>query len=56
MRLGIVPLDAPLRLRPAGAFSIVGEQLVITEDWHAELWLVGAEAQHVIVRARRALP
>ncbi|MFH8691010.1 helix-turn-helix domain-containing protein [Streptomyces anulatus] len=77
VRLGIVPMNAALRLPPANAFWIVGEQLVITEDWHAELWLdgadtvalyrrvweslresavFGAEAQHVIARARQALP
>ncbi len=75
--VGIVPMNAALRLPPANAFWIVGEQLVITEDWHAELWLdgadtvalyrrvweslresavFGAEAQHVIARARQALP
>lgn len=43
VRLGIVPMNAALRLPPANAFWIVGEQLVITEDWHAELWLDGAD-------------
>lgn len=77
VRLGIVPMNAALRLPPANAFWIVGEQLVITEDWHAELWLdgadtvalyrrvweslresavFGADAQHVIARARQAIP
>lgn len=39
VRLGIVPFNAALRLPPANAFWIVGEQLAITEDWHAELRL-----------------
>ncbi|MFJ1952501.1 helix-turn-helix domain-containing protein [Streptomyces microflavus] len=39
VRLGIVPFNTALLLPPANAFWIVGEQLVITEDWHAELWL-----------------
>lgn len=77
VRLGVVPLNAVLRLPPANAFWVVGERLVITEDWHAELWLddsdtvalyrrvweslresavFGAEAQHVIARARQAIP
>jgi len=43
VRLGIVPMNAALRLPPANAFWIVGEQSVITEDWHAELWLDGAD-------------
>ncbi|SCD66286.1 Helix-turn-helix domain-containing protein [Streptomyces sp. ScaeMP-e83] len=76
VRLGIVPFNAVLRIPPANAFWIVGEHLVITEDWHAELWLdgsdtvalyrrvweslcdsavFGAEAQHVIARARQAI-
>lgn len=77
VRSGDRPMNAALRLPPANAFWIVGEQLVITEDWHAELWLDGAdtvalyrrvweslresavfgtEAQHVIARARQAIP
>lgn len=44
VRLGIVPMNAALRLPPANAFWIVGERLVITEDWHAELWLDGSDA------------
>ncbi|MFE2261577.1 helix-turn-helix domain-containing protein [Streptomyces griseosporeus] len=44
VRLGIVPLDAVLRLPPANAFWIIGEELVITEDWHAELWLDDADS------------
>ncbi|MFG3406001.1 Scr1 family TA system antitoxin-like transcriptional regulator [Streptomyces sp. NPDC048142] len=39
VRLGIVPFSAALRLPPADAFWVVGEQLVIPEDRHAELWL-----------------
>ncbi|CAM5592508.1 hypothetical protein SBADM41S_02781 [Streptomyces badius] len=42
-RLGIVPMNAALRLPLANAFWIVGERLVITEDWHAELWLDGSD-------------
>ncbi|MCX4709079.1 MULTISPECIES: helix-turn-helix domain-containing protein [Streptomyces griseus group] len=76
VRLGVVPLNAALRVPPANAFWVVDERLVITEDWHAELWLddadtvalyrrvwdslaesavFGAEAQHVIARARQAM-
>ncbi|MDT9693637.1 helix-turn-helix transcriptional regulator [Streptomyces sp. P9(2023)] len=43
VRLGIVPLDAVLRLPPANGFWIFDERLVITEDWHAELWLDDAD-------------
>ncbi|MFF6793243.1 helix-turn-helix domain-containing protein [Streptomyces filamentosus] len=37
--LGIVPLDAALSIPPANAFWIFDDRLVITEDWHAELYL-----------------
>ncbi|BFP50654.1 helix-turn-helix transcriptional regulator [Streptomyces sp. CMC78] len=38
VQLGIVPLDASLRLPPGNGFWIY-DDCVITEDWHAELWL-----------------
>ncbi|MCT9009135.1 helix-turn-helix domain-containing protein [Streptomyces rhizosphaerihabitans] len=43
VELGIVPFAASLKLPPANGFWIFGERLVITEDWHAELWLDDAE-------------
>ncbi|MGX2994093.1 helix-turn-helix domain-containing protein [Streptomyces sp. JNUCC 64] len=43
VRLGIVPLDAVLHVPPANAFWIFDDRLVITEDWHAELWLDDAD-------------
>ncbi|MGW8378445.1 helix-turn-helix transcriptional regulator [Streptomyces sp. ODS28] len=39
VRLGIVPLSAPLRIPPANGFWMYDDRLVIVEDWHAELWL-----------------
>ncbi|WP_329116481.1 helix-turn-helix domain-containing protein [Streptomyces sp. NBC_01465] len=39
VELGIVPLDAPLKISPANGFWVLDERIVITEDWHAELWL-----------------
>ncbi|MFJ4620021.1 helix-turn-helix domain-containing protein [Streptomyces sp. NPDC088812] len=43
VRLGILPLDAALRLPPANGFWILDDRLVSVEDWHAELWLDDAE-------------
>ncbi|MFJ9587296.1 helix-turn-helix domain-containing protein [Streptomyces acidicola] len=43
VHLGIVPLDAALRLPPANGFWILDDRLVTVEDWHAELWLDDAE-------------
>ncbi|MEU6403121.1 helix-turn-helix transcriptional regulator [Streptomyces sp. NPDC046985] len=43
VRLGIVPLDAVLRLPPGSAFWVLDDRLVTVENWHAELWLEDAE-------------
>ncbi|MEU0339061.1 helix-turn-helix transcriptional regulator [Streptomyces bobili] len=43
VNLGVVPLDAALRLSPGNPFWILDDRLVIAEDWHAELWLDDAE-------------
>ncbi|MEU6680338.1 helix-turn-helix transcriptional regulator [Streptomyces sp. NPDC046925] len=37
--LGIVPFTAPVKIVPANGFWILDDRLVMTEDWHAELWL-----------------
>ncbi|MFJ4683054.1 helix-turn-helix domain-containing protein [Streptomyces sp. NPDC088789] len=37
--LGVIPLGAPLKIPAANGFWILDGRLVITEDWHAELWL-----------------
>ncbi|MFD5251478.1 helix-turn-helix domain-containing protein [Streptomyces bobili] len=39
VELGVIPLGASLRIPTANGFWILEERLVITEDWHAELWL-----------------
>ncbi|WP_326603923.1 helix-turn-helix domain-containing protein [Streptomyces sp. NBC_01800] len=41
--LGIVPLHATVRVPPANGFWSFDGRLVITEDWHAELWLDDAD-------------
>ncbi|MGX1270702.1 Scr1 family TA system antitoxin-like transcriptional regulator [Streptomyces phaeoluteigriseus] len=38
-----MPLDTALRLVPGNPFWILDARLVVTEDWHAELWLDDAE-------------
>ncbi|MEU4652561.1 helix-turn-helix transcriptional regulator [Streptomyces sp. NPDC023723] len=43
VRLGIVPLDAELRLPPANGFWLLDDRLAAVENWHAELWLDDAE-------------
>ncbi|MFF0512413.1 helix-turn-helix domain-containing protein [Streptomyces sp. NPDC004250] len=43
VELGVIPLASSLRVPAANGFWILDEQLVIAEDWHAELWLDDAE-------------
>lgn len=43
VELGVVPLGASLKIPAANGFWVLDEQLVITEDWHAELWLDDAD-------------
>jgi len=44
VELGVVPLTAPLKVPAANGFWILDDRLVITEDWHAELWLDDADS------------
>lgn len=39
VELGIVPFGASLKIPAANGFWIFDDRLVITEDWHAELWV-----------------
>ncbi|MGW6274866.1 helix-turn-helix domain-containing protein [Streptomyces sp. NPDC055060] len=41
--LGIVPFTASVKVAPANGFWVLDDRLVITEDWHAELWLDDAD-------------
>lgn len=43
VELGIVPFAAPVKIAPANGFWILGDGLVVAEDWHAELWLDDAD-------------
>ncbi|MGW1707236.1 hypothetical protein ACWCP8_17250 [Streptomyces sp. NPDC002206] len=42
--LGIVPLRGTVKVPPVDGFWSFDGRLVITEDWHAELWLDDADA------------
>ncbi|MGY6026900.1 helix-turn-helix domain-containing protein [Streptomyces spinosirectus] len=39
VHLGIVPLTTPLKVPPGHGFWIYDDRHVVTETWHAELWL-----------------
>ncbi|MEU8132031.1 helix-turn-helix domain-containing protein [Streptodolium elevatio] len=37
--LGVIPFEAPLGVAPGDGFWIYDHRLVISETWHAEMWL-----------------
>ncbi|MDX3387878.1 helix-turn-helix transcriptional regulator [Streptomyces niveiscabiei] len=51
VHLGIVPLTAPLKTPPGTGFWIYDDRQVVTEVWHAEMWL---DDVHSIDLYRRA--
>ncbi|GGT10522.1 hypothetical protein GCM10010207_06410 [Streptomyces atratus] len=53
--LGIVPLHAAVKASPANGFWSFDGRLVITEDWHAELWLDDADTIATYQRVWQAL-
>ncbi|MFI9157877.1 helix-turn-helix domain-containing protein [Kitasatospora aureofaciens] len=55
VRLGIVPFEADLRVPVGAGFSIHDGTLVITETWHAEMWLDDPADVALHVRAWDAL-
>ncbi|REK88722.1 XRE family transcriptional regulator [Streptomyces inhibens] len=44
VELGIVPLNASLKIPAANAFYVLDDRVAVTEDWHAELWLEDEES------------
>ncbi|MFG3154214.1 helix-turn-helix domain-containing protein [Streptomyces sp. NPDC048219] len=55
VELGIIPLGASLKIPAANGFWVLDGQLVIAEDWHAELWLDDAETVASYVRVWETL-
>ncbi|MER5785621.1 helix-turn-helix transcriptional regulator [Streptomyces mobaraensis] len=55
VRIGILPFTAELRVPVGVGFSIHDDRLVITETWHAEMWLDDAEDVAVHLRAWETL-
>ncbi|RMB79952.1 helix-turn-helix transcriptional regulator [Streptomyces shenzhenensis] len=50
VELGIIPLTASLKVPTANGFWVLDERLVITEDWHAEIWLDDADSVATYLR------
>ncbi|MFF9620047.1 helix-turn-helix domain-containing protein [Streptomyces griseosporeus] len=55
VELGVIPLGASLRIPAANGFWVLDEQLVVAEDWHAELWLDDAETVASYLRVWKTL-
>ena len=55
VELGIVPTTASLKIPPGGGFWIYGDQQVVVETWHAELWLDDADSADIYLRTWRTL-
>ncbi|MFE0101131.1 helix-turn-helix domain-containing protein [Streptomyces sp. NPDC059009] len=53
--LGIIPLQASLKIPPVGGFWIYDEHRVITESWHAELWIDDADSVATYLRVWNTL-
>ncbi|MEU9997877.1 helix-turn-helix transcriptional regulator [Streptomyces sp. NPDC050848] len=43
VELGVIPFTKPVKIVPANGFWVLGDRLVVAEDWHAELWLDDAD-------------
>ncbi|MER7931326.1 MULTISPECIES: helix-turn-helix transcriptional regulator [unclassified Streptomyces] len=55
VELGIIPLSASLKIPPATAFWLYDDRQVVTETWHAELWLDEADSVALYLRTWRTL-
>ncbi|WP_328582849.1 helix-turn-helix domain-containing protein [Streptomyces sp. NBC_00370] len=55
VELGIIPLNAPLKIPAANGFWVLDDRLVIAEDWHAELWLDDADSVAAYLRVWNTL-
>ncbi|MFE3606767.1 helix-turn-helix domain-containing protein [Streptomyces goshikiensis] len=55
VRVGIVPFEADMNVPAGVGFSVHDDSLVITETWHAEMWLDDPEDVALHVRAWEAL-
>ncbi|MFI6244779.1 helix-turn-helix domain-containing protein [Streptomyces sp. NPDC051016] len=55
VELGIVPQGAPLKVPPGLGFWIYDDRRVVTETWHAELWLDDADTIALYLRTWKTL-
>lgn len=55
VELGIVPFAAPLKLPPGVGFWIYDDRQVVTETWHAELWIDDADSIATYLRVWKTL-
>jgi transcriptional regulator with XRE-family HTH domain len=55
VRVGIIPFEADMNVPAGVGFSVHDDELVITEAWHAEMWLDDPEDVALHIRAWEAL-
>lgn len=55
VELGIVPLGASLKVPPGSGFWIYDDRQVVTETWHAELWLDHSDSIALYLRTWKTL-
>lgn len=55
VELGIVPSDALMKLPPGSGFWIYDDRQVVTETWHAELWIEDGDAVATYLRVWKTL-
>lgn len=55
VELGVIPFTAPVKIVPANGFWVLDDRLVVTEDWHAELWLDDADNITLYAKVWRTL-
>jgi Domain of unknown function (DUF5753) len=55
VELGIVPLTASLKVPPGPGFWIYDDRQVVTEAWHAELWLDDDDSVALYLRTWKTL-
>ncbi|MEU9335796.1 helix-turn-helix transcriptional regulator [Streptomyces sp. NPDC048290] len=55
VELGVVPLATSLKVPPGTGFWIYNDQQVVTEVWHAEMWLDDADSVALYLRTWKTL-
>ncbi|MFF3174736.1 helix-turn-helix domain-containing protein [Streptomyces sp. NPDC057900] len=55
VELGVIPFTAPVKIVPANGFWLLDDRVVVTEDWHAEVWLDDSESVTLYTKVWKTL-